>query len=65
MKVRELAALLARFDPEDTVLINPGSQCLLLLNHRPGMSEPLHADDCEFPLTERDKDLLHAMQIGL
>jgi len=63
MKLRELMALLEKFDPEDTVLINPGSQCLLLVNRRPGMSEPFHEDDDRFRLTELDKDFLRNMQI--
>jgi hypothetical protein len=63
MKVRELVALLVRFDPEDIVLINPDTQCLLLLNRRPGMSEPLSQDGCEFELTELDKKLLRDMQV--
>jgi hypothetical protein len=62
MKLRELMALLARFDPDDTVVINAGSQCLLLLNHRRGMSEPLY-DGEQFQLTEVDKDFLQKMQV--
>ena len=63
MKLRELMALLERFDPDDTVLINPGSQCLLVVNHRPGMSEPFYKDDDRFQLTDTDQDFLRKMQI--
>jgi hypothetical protein len=36
MNVRELAARLASANPEDTVVIDTDSQCLLLLNQRSG-----------------------------
>ncbi len=41
MKVRELAARLANADPEDIVAIDTDSECLLLLNRRPGMCQPM------------------------
>jgi hypothetical protein len=63
MKFRELMALLERFDPDDTVLINRGSQCFLLVNHRPGMSEPFYEGADGFHLRELDQNFLRNMQI--
>lgn len=62
MKVRELVARLKDADPEDIVLIDPASQCLLLLNQRAGMFQPV--DGVEgMTLTETDKEFLHVLRI--
>ena len=64
MKVRELAALLSRADPEGIIVIDSDSQCLRLYNPRLGMFPPLHEQ--EVPgLTEHDKKFLHAMRIEI
>lgn len=63
MKVRELTARLERSDPEDTVLIGPDSRCLLLLNQRTGMFQPLDEHDIVGTLTEPDKEFLGILRI--
>ena len=63
MKVRELAARLAKADPEDIVAIDTNSQCLLLLNQKRGMFQPLDELQEEAGLTERDKEFLHVVRV--
>ena len=63
MKVRELAARLAKADPEDIVAIDTNSQCLLLLNQKRGMFQPLDELQEEVGLTERDKEFLHVVRV--
>jgi len=45
MKVRELVAMLAQADPHDIVAIDADAKCLLLLNQRPGMFQPLDENE--------------------
>jgi hypothetical protein len=62
MKVRDLMARLAKADPDDIVAINSGAECLLLLNRRPGLFQPLDEDDaCTMRLTECDKEFLREL----
>jgi hypothetical protein len=63
MKVRELAARLASANPEDTVVIDTDSQCLLLLNQRSGMFQPLDLCEEGAVLTERDKEFLSSLRV--
>jgi len=63
MKVRELAARLERADPEDIVLIDTASQCLLLLNQRAGMFQPLDEHEAAATLTEPDKEFLRVLRV--
>ena len=63
MRVRELAARLAKADPEDIVAIDTNSQCLLLLNQKRGMFQPLDELQEEVGLTERDKEFLHVVRV--
>ena len=63
MKVRELAARLAKADPEDIVAIDTNSQCLLLLNQKRGMFQPLDELQEGVGLTERDKEFLHVVRV--
>lgn len=62
MKVRELAARLEKADPEDIVLIDSSSRCLLLLNQRAGMFQPLDEDEVA-TLTEPDKQFLRVLRV--
>jgi hypothetical protein len=64
MKVRELIARLEKTDPEDTVLIDPGSQSLLLVNQRPGMFQPWNGLEA-LTFTETDKELLRVLRVRL
>ena len=53
MKVRELVAMLAKADPNDIVAIEADAKCLLLLNQRLGMFQPLDQNEaCAATLTE-------------
>ncbi len=63
MKVRELAARLEKADPEDVVLIDSASQCLLLLNQRPGMFQPLDEHQPVATLTEPDRQFLRVLRV--
>lgn len=64
MKVHQLMARLAKADPDDIVAIDTGLQCLLLLNQRAGMFQPLYVDEgCAAPLSERDKEFLNALRV--
>jgi hypothetical protein len=64
MNVRQLMARLAKADPDDIVIIDTDLQCLLLLNQRPGMFQPLYVDEeCAAPLSERDKEFLNALRV--
>lgn len=63
MKVRELAARLASANPEDTVVIDIDSQCLLLLNQRSGMFQPFDLYEEGAVLTERDKEFLSSLRV--
>ena len=63
MKVRELAARLERADPEDIVLIDSGSRCLLLLDQRAGMFQPLDEYEAVATLTEPDKLFLRVLRV--
>lgn len=63
MKVRELVARLAKADPEEIVAIDTDSQCLLLLNRRPGMCPLLEEHEERVELTERDEELLRALRV--
>ena len=63
MKVRELVTRLASANPEDTVLIDTDSRCLLLLNQRSGMFQPLEFDETGGELTERDKEFLSSLRV--
>jgi len=64
MKVRELLARLEKADPEDTVLIDSDSQCLLLLNQRAGMFQPFEGLE-EATFTETDKEFLRVLRVRL
>ena len=64
MKVRELVAMLAKADPDDIVAIDADAKCLLLLNQRPGMFQPLDENEaCAATLTECDKEFLRALRV--
>ena len=63
MKVRELVARLAKADPEDIVAIDGDSQCLLLLNRRPGMCHVFEEHEERVELTERDKEFLRVLLV--
>jgi hypothetical protein len=63
MKVRELVARLTSANPEDTVVIDTDSQCLLLLNQRSGMFQPLDLCEEGGVLTERDKEFLSSLRV--
>lgn len=63
MKVRELVARLPKVDPEDIVAIDTKLQCLLLLNQRPGMFQPLDEIREGSELTERDKEFLRILRV--
>jgi len=64
MKVRELVAMLAKADPDDTVAIDADAKCLLQLNQRPGMFPPLDENDaCAATMTECDKEFLRALRV--
>ena len=63
MKVRELAAWLENADPEDIVLIDAMSQCLYLLNQRPGMFQPFGEHEAATTLTEPDKEFLRVLHV--
>ena len=64
MKVRELVAMLAKADPDDVVAIDADAKCLLLLNQRPGMFQPLDGNEaCAATLTECDKEFLRALRV--
>ena len=64
MKVRELVAMLEKADPDDIVAIDADAKCLLLLNQRPGMFQPLDENDaCAATLTECDKEFLRALRV--
>jgi hypothetical protein len=65
MKVWELLALVPQLeeaDSEDTVVINAGSNSVLLLNTRPGLFPPLE-DPADLRLTEDDENFLRALHI--
>ena len=65
MKVWELLALVPQLeeaDQEDTVVINAGSDSVLLLNTRPGLFQPLE-DLANLRLTEDDENFLRALHI--
>lgn len=65
MKVWELLALVPQLeeaDEDDTVVINAGSDSVLLLNTRPGLSPPLE-DPADLRLTEDDENFLRALHI--
>ncbi len=64
MKVRELIARLEKTDPEDIVLVDPGSQSLLLLNQRAGMFQPLDGLEAA-TFTQTDKEFLHLLRVRL
>jgi len=64
MKVGELIARLEETDPEDIVLIDPASQCLLLLNRRGGMFQPLERLEAA-TFTEADKEFLRVLRVRL
>jgi hypothetical protein len=64
MKVRELVARLANADPDDIVAIDAGSNCLVLLNQRPGMFQPLDEHEaCAATLAEHDKEFLRILRL--
>jgi hypothetical protein len=63
MKVCELAARLEKADPEDIVLIDTASQCLILLNRRAGMFQPLGEHEVAATLTEPDKEFLRVLRV--
>ena len=64
MKVGQLMARLAKADPDDIVVIDTDLHCLLLLNQRPGMFQPLYVDEgCAAPLTERDQEFLRLLRV--
>ena len=63
MKVRELVTRLANANPEDMVVIDTDSQCLLLLNQKSGMFQPLDLDAERAVLTERDKEFLSSLRV--
>ena len=63
MKVRELAARLEKADPEDVVLIDIASRCLLLLNQRAGMFQPLDENEAVATLTEPDMQFLRVLRV--
>lgn len=63
MNVRELVARLTKADPEDTVVIDGDSQCLVLLNQRSGMFQPLDLLEEGAALTERDKQFLCSLRV--
>ena len=62
MKVRELLALLADADPDDTLLLDKKSGNLLLLRVRSGMHQPLQ-EDVSLRLNEDDLEFLRALHI--
>lgn len=62
MKVRELVARLAKADPEDIVAIDADSQCLILLNQRPGMFQLLDEREEGMELNERDIEFLRVLR---
>ena len=62
MKVSELVARLKNADPEDIVLIDPASQCLLVLNQRAGMFQPLDGLEAA-TFTETDKEFLRVLRV--
>jgi hypothetical protein len=63
-KVRELVAMLPKADPDDIVAIDADAKCLLLLNQRPGMFQPLDENEaCAATLTECDKEFLRALRV--
>ena len=45
------------------MLIDTGSRCLLLLNQRTGMFQPLDEHDAAGICTDRDKEFLHVLGI--
>lgn len=66
MKVWELLALVSRLeaaDPEDTIVINPGAESVLLFNTRPGLFQPL-VYPTDLMLTEEDEHFLRALHVG-
>lgn len=63
MKVRELVARLAKADPEDIVAIDADSQCLILLNQRPGMFQLLDEREEGMELNERDIEFLRVLRV--
>lgn len=63
MKVRELVARLAKADPEDIVAIDADSQCLILLNQRPGMFQLLDEHEEGMELNERDIEFLRVLRV--
>jgi hypothetical protein len=66
MKVCELLALVPRLeaaDPEDTIVINPGAESVLLFNTRPGLFQPA-GDPADLSLTEQDVRFLRALHVG-
>lgn len=64
MNVRQLMARLAKADPDDVVAIDTDLQCLLLLNQRAGMFQPIYVDEgCAARLTECDKEFLRALRV--
>jgi hypothetical protein len=65
MKVWELIELmpqLEKADPEDTVVIDAGSDSVLLINTRPGLFQPME-DPADWRLTKEDGDFLRALHI--
>ena len=62
MKVGELVRRLTRVDPEDTVVIDPESGCLWILNTKLGLFQPLDEPGI-LGLTEDDKEFLRTMNI--
>lgn len=63
MKVRELVARLAKADPEDIVAIDADSQCLILLNQRPGMFQLLDEREEGMEWNERDIEFLRVLRV--
>lgn len=63
MKVRELVARLATTEPEDMVVIDTDSPCLLLLDQRSGMLQLLDAHEEGVASTERDKEFLRTWRV--
>ncbi len=62
MTVRELIAVLAKCNPESTVILEARSEALLVIDARPGMHETWPAAD-PLVLTVEDEDFLGALRI--
>lgn len=64
MKVRELVGRLAKADPDDLVAIDADSKCLLVLNQRPGMFQPLDEHETyATTLSEGDKEFFRVLRV--